>query len=183
MMEIESTISVLNMIIQNITFRALYQINETVIITLTDGEFVIKSNLLLMYQREENPVLNDRFYILIFLIVFLLFLWIISIIGKVCKMCCCCCCSSRKGKHVSRPQYEEQPAIELTSIKRKEDDQRSRSHPIRNKVNNSSSKKKRSPPPPLPLHPPPSLPIEVCSVPNKDNIERIITKKSRRPSA
>ena len=184
MMEIESTISVLNTIIQNITFRALYQINETVVITLTDGEFIVKSNLLLMYQKEENPILNDRFYILLLIIVLLLFLWIVSIIGKVCKMCCCCCCSSQKGKNVSFHPYDEQPAIELTSIRSKEDDQRSISRPTSNNANINSSKKKRNPhlPPPLPRHPPPSLPVEVSSLPNSDSNERIITKKSRRPS-
>ena len=174
MIEIESTISVLNTILQNITFRTLYQINETVVITLTDGEFVVKSNLLLIYEKEESPVLNDRFYILLSVIALVLILWILSTIGKMCRLCCCCCCrSTRKGKNTVFYPYDKKQEIELTSTKQIEDSQQSFPH---------SAKKKRNLPPPLPHHPPPPLPNELNYLPGNNNNHRIITKKSRRPS-
>ena len=109
MTELEGSLSALHAILQNITFRGIYKLNDTLVVTITDGDFIVQRRVLLEYIAEQEPIVTSRFWIIMSVIVVLIVLWVASILFRLCSFCCCC---SRK-KELPLQKSKE---LEMTTL-------------------------------------------------------------------
>ena len=78
----------LNEVLQRISFRALYQMNDSMLLSVRDGEHFLRSTILLVYRKEDPSIVNDRFWIFVSIACVLLIMWCLSIVHGLCKLCC-----------------------------------------------------------------------------------------------
>lgn len=113
MIEVEGTMTGLNEVLQSLSFRALYQMNDSILLSVKDGEHFLRSTILLVYMKEEHSAVNERFWVFVFLACTLLMIWCLSIVHGLCKLCC----KSHHQRAIPKNhQREEEKGIELRSI-------------------------------------------------------------------
>ena len=111
MTELEGSLSALHAILQNITFRGIYKFNDTLVVTITDGDFVVQRRVLLEYVAEQEPIVTSRFWIIMGVVVVIIVIWVASILFRLCSFCCCCCCSKKKQLPLQKSKE-----LEMTTI-------------------------------------------------------------------
>ena len=113
MVEVEGTITGLNEVLQSMSFRALYQMNDSMVLSVRDGVHFLRSTILLVYMKEEHSTINDRFWVFVLLACTLLMIWCLSIVHGLCKLCC----KSHHQHAIPRNhQRKEKEGIELMYI-------------------------------------------------------------------
>ena len=165
MTELEGSLSALHAILQNITFRGIYKLNDTLVITLTDGEFVVQNRILLEYIAEQEPTVTSRFWIIIGVIVVIIVLWLVTTLLRVCSVCCCC--SKKKRLPIQKTKEMEIAKVPKINKKPKEVSKsdvthlQSKASTMKELADSSTSVKKSTRPqreqssiPPLPTTPP-----------------------------
>ena len=95
----------INESLQTLRYRAVYRLNDTMLVKVADGEWVAEWRVELEYKREDERVVPWRFW------------WVVLGVGGVVVLCCvilccrvCCCCGSAR---VVEPKKE----IEMVAVK------------------------------------------------------------------
>lgn len=89
---VKGSISDMNNALETIRYRAVYRLNDTMVLMITDGNYTITGRIQLIYTPEESSGLSERFYVIICLVCTLIVCGFISL----CWNCCRSCRSSKK---------------------------------------------------------------------------------------
>lgn len=86
------SISDMNNALETIRYRAVYRLNDTMVLIITDGNYTATGRIELIYTPEESNGLSERFFIIVCLVCALIICGFVSI----CWNCCQSCRSSKK---------------------------------------------------------------------------------------
>ena len=89
LVELEGSISAFAAIVNKVTFRGIYRMNDTLVVTLIDGPFNVSAAITLAYLPRETTATTPRFWILVILIAALLVIWLFSLCIRACSLCRC----------------------------------------------------------------------------------------------
>ena len=89
LVELEGSLSAFAAIVNKVTFRGIYRMNDTLAVTLVDGPFNVSKMITLAYLPRETTATTPRFWILVILIGVLLVIWLCSLCLRVCSLCRC----------------------------------------------------------------------------------------------
>ena len=206
MIIVQGSISAMNLAFQSFIYRAVYRLNDTMQITLTDGNLTVSGIIQLIYTVEETTTLTTRFYMIMICIYAFLILCFLLLIINCCKKICNCfskCKREKKKLPKTKKQKEKKTKIEIEkkSSKKPEDISSSRTSitksekPMKNEISSVpkqssvvvSTPIKKKVPPPLPKSPPPvkksppTLNTQLISS-TPDNVEPYSRKSSKPPS-
>ena len=161
---VEGSLSAMRFALQSLSYKAMYRLNDTLQLQITDGEFVVSESVKMMYVAEQVSVITPKFTIIVALVVGVMVLWALSL--------CCKICPRKKKLPVMKEQGQrkrehEQEKNRLESELEKEQKQ---------KQSLTQSKKIKKTPPPLPTSLPP-----VNNVPMNSDEVNINYKKSSKP--
>ena len=158
---VEGSLSAISFALRSLSYKAMYRLNDTLQLQLTDGAFVVTCVVKLIYVAEPTTVITPKFTIIVALVVGVMVLWALS-------LCCKICPHKKKLPVTSKEsnQEEEEEECEKKRENEKEQEQKRR-----------QNKKKKTPPPP-----PSTLPPVNRVVMNSDEVNINYRKTSKPPS-
>ena len=153
LIELEGSLSAFAAIVNNVTFRGIYRMNDTLVVTLVDGPYNVSAMITLAYLPRETTATTPRFWILVVLIAVLLVIWLCSLCLRVCSLCRC-----RREKTipvVMKPSVSP-PVHANHDVRRNPVHSSHEVKPIPEKTDSILQPPKKTPPP-LPLSLPPAI--------------------------
>ena len=156
---VEGSLSAIAFALHSLSYKAMYRLNDTLQLELTDGEFIVSEKVKMVYVAEQTSVITPKFTIIVALVVGVMVLWALSL--------CCKICPRRKELPVTAKPKEE--------IREYEQKQEQEQFPQKQKQ--KQNKKKKIPPPP----PSSSPPVDKL-VMNSDEVNIMYKKTSKPPS-
>ena len=122
----------INESLQTLRYRAVYRLNDTMVVKVVGDEWVAEWRVELEYKREEESVVSWRFW------------WVVLGVGGVVVLCCvilccrvCCCCGRAR---VVEPKKE----IEMVVVNRSQVQQDERKQ---SQLEQDTTPKGKTPPP------------------------------------
>ena len=117
--------------LQTLAYRAVYRLNDTVVVRVVDGEFEAETRVAMVYTMEEKKGVSWPLVVGVVVIVVVL----------VRLLCCCCCC--HKKRELVKKEVEKKKEVEMV-------ERRTVPPPLP-----AALTKKKKTPPPLPSSLPP----------------------------
>lgn len=131
----------INESLQTLRYRAVYRLNDTMVVKVVGDEWVAEWRVELEYKREEESVVSRRFW------------WVVLGVGGVVVLCCvilccrvCCCCGRAR---VVEPKKE----IEMVVVNRSHSQQVEKQSQVQqderkqSQLEQDTTPKRKTPPP------------------------------------
>ena len=87
--------------LQTLAYRAVYRLNDTLVVRVVDGEFVAETRVAMMYTMEEKKSVSWPLVVVVVVIVVVLV-----------RLLCCCCCSCHKKRELVKKEAETKKEVE-----------------------------------------------------------------------
>ena len=81
--------------LQTLAYRAVYRLNDTLVVRVVDGEFVAETRVAMVYTMEEKKSVSWPLVVVVVVIVVVLV-----------RLLCCCCCSCHKKRELVKKEVE-----------------------------------------------------------------------------
>lgn len=95
----------INASLHTLAYRAVYRLNDTVVVKVADGEFVAETRVAMVYTMEEKKSVGWPFVV------------VMAVIGVVVvvlvRLLCCCCCSCHKKRELVKKEIEMKKEVEM----------------------------------------------------------------------
>ena len=165
---VEGSLSAISFALGSISYKAMYRLNDSLQLQLTDGAFVVTGVVKMVYVPEQTTVITPKFTIIVILVVGVMVLWALSLCCKICP---------HKKKKLPVIIKEKEPKLEQEKKHEKENEQENEQEEQVQEQKRKSNKKKKTPPPP-----PSTLPPVKRTVMNSDEVNINYKKSSKPPS-
>ena len=104
----QGSLSAVHYSLQSLIYKAIYRLNDTLVIQITDGNYIVKQEILMIYVREQTTVITPKFTIIVCIVIGVMILWLLTLCYK---MCCHRKTIPIQKEEVSRkPQQEKKKA-------------------------------------------------------------------------
>ena len=130
--------------LQTLAYRAVYRLNDTLVVRVVDGEFVAETRVAMVYTMEEKKSVGWPFVVVV----------VVLVVVVVRVVCCCCCSCHKKRELVKKEDGAGQTEAETTDVAGKPELERVERRTVPPPLPAALTKKKKTPPP-LPSSLPP----------------------------
>lgn len=88
--------------LQTLAYRAVYRLNDTLVVRVVDGEFEAETRVAMVYTMEEKKSVSWP-----------LVVGVVVLVVVLVRLLCCCCCSCHKKRELVKKEVEKKKEVEM----------------------------------------------------------------------